>query len=235
MTTETQQTIPYVPVLDVLDISSTEMIMETCSLRIPVMTSNWREKYPYIPMTAVSLAYTTKALYLHFAFMSKGIRVTILEDGSPVHYDSCVEAFIQIPGDERYINFEFNAAGMCDASRRTGREDPEPFTSAEYAQIERKASLPLKQYVNDFDISCRTLIAKIPLKILGIESEEQIPESIRANFYKCGDHTVIPHFASWALVETEEPDFHRPEYFGTLYLAERKKTRESQPEEEPAS
>ena len=37
-----------------------------------------------------------------------------------------------------------------------------------------------------------------------------------ANFYKCGDDTTKPHYLSWNPVKTENPDFHRPEFFGTL-------------------
>jgi hypothetical protein len=38
----------------------------------------------------------------------------------------------------------------------------------------------------------------------------------RANFYKCGDDLPEPHFLAWNMINTEEPDFHRPEFFGTL-------------------
>ena len=44
------------------------------------------------------------------------------------------------------------------------------------------------------------------------------PESIRANFYKCGDKTAHPHYLSWSPIDTPKPDFHRPEFFGELIL-----------------
>lgn len=37
-----------------------------------------------------------------------------------------------------------------------------------------------------------------------------------ANFYKCGDETEFPHYGAWSPVGTPSPDFHRPEFFGTL-------------------
>jgi hypothetical protein len=40
--------------------------------------------------------------------------------------------------------------------------------------------------------------------------------SFRANFYKCGDKLSNPHFVTWNPVGTEKPDYHRPEFFGTL-------------------
>ena len=36
----------------------------------------------------------------------------------------------------------------------------------------------------------------------------------RANFYKCGDETSHPHWASWSPVD--ELNFHLPRCFGTL-------------------
>jgi hypothetical protein len=36
----------------------------------------------------------------------------------------------------------------------------------------------------------------------------------RANFYKCGDATSHPHWASWSPVR--ELNFHRPDDFGTI-------------------
>ena len=37
----------------------------------------------------------------------------------------------------------------------------------------------------------------------------------RGNFYKCGDQTSHPHWASWAPIG-RELNFHQPEYFGIL-------------------
>ncbi|MDU5344496.1 MAG: carbohydrate-binding family 9-like protein, partial [Prevotella bivia] len=40
--------------------------------------------------------------------------------------------------------------------------------------------------------------------------------TMKANFYKCGDKTDQPHFLSWQKVDLPKPDFHRPEFFGTI-------------------
>ena len=42
----------------------------------------------------------------------------------------------------------------------------------------------------------------------------------KANFYKCGDETLHPHFGCWNPVVAEEPNFHLPEFFGTLLCKE---------------
>ena len=39
---------------------------------------------------------------------------------------------------------------------------------------------------------------------------------MRANFYKCGDKTVTPHYLAWNPIHTPAPAFHRPQDFGRL-------------------
>ena len=38
----------------------------------------------------------------------------------------------------------------------------------------------------------------------------------KANFYKCGDETPEPHYLSWRNILSDEPNFHVPEFFGTV-------------------
>ena len=40
--------------------------------------------------------------------------------------------------------------------------------------------------------------------------------SWRANLYQCGDETSHPRWLTWSRVDLPSPDFHRPEFFGTL-------------------
>ena len=44
----------------------------------------------------------------------------------------------------------------------------------------------------------------------------------KANFYKCGDKLTRPHYLTWNPVGTENPDYHRPEYFGTIEFEKKK-------------
>ena len=56
--------------------------------------------------------------------------------------------------------------------------------------------------------------------IAAVYGVSEFPEgyTLKGNVYKCGDETEIPHFLTWNPVHTEEPDFHRPEYFGDFTL-----------------
>ena len=37
-----------------------------------------------------------------------------------------------------------------------------------------------------------------------------------ANFYKCGEETSEPHYVTWNPIGSENPDYHRPEFFGKV-------------------
>jgi hypothetical protein len=60
---------------------------------------------------------------------------------------------------------------------------------------------------------------RLPFKILAVHPEFEKPVSggsWRANFYKCADDSSHPHWITWSPIERQQPDFHRPEYFGVL-------------------
>ncbi|MDE6137165.1 MAG: hypothetical protein K2F97_06800, partial [Muribaculaceae bacterium] len=57
----------------------------------------------------------------------------------------------------------------------------------------------------------------IPLDLIGVHYEGK-PVEMRGNFYKCASATSQPHYLSWNPIDTPEPDFHRPEFFGKLIL-----------------
>ena len=66
-------------------------------------------------------------------------------------------------------------------------------------------------------------IAKIPFsmlkKLYGMDIQKfKSGYVFSGNFYKCGDETAIVHYGAWSEVETETPDFHRPEFFGKLII-----------------
>ncbi len=80
-----------------------------------------------------------------------------------------------------------------------------------YSRLERK-----QLEINGEEFEWSTALC-IPLKYIGVDPEN-IPESLRANFYKCADLSAHPHFLSWNKVDVPTPNFHLPEFFGTLYF-----------------
>lgn len=179
---------------------------------------NWPGSYSVRPDARFNIARSSKAFFIHFVVNEKQIKAIYSKDQDPVWQDSCVEFFCQIPGSKTYFNFEFNCIGTCLATERKSRtEDVNPLSVEKMSQIKRYASLgnePFEEKKGDFDW---TLTVEIPFSLLGIDPDK-LPASIKANFYKCGDETSVPHYVSWNPIKVENPDFHRPEFFGELVL-----------------
>ncbi len=211
-----QLNIPYLPALEMLDYASKVSVMERYTPRHYIDQANWKS-FPYMPVASFNIARSDKHLYVLFFSQSNSLRAIHAEDGSPVYEDSCVEFFVKRPSDEHYINFEFNCIGTCDASFRISREDKVDLTPEQLESIVRYSSLPRETFNKKAGTFPWSLLVMIPLSILGLDTDNK-PEKLLGNFYKCGDATEMPHYLSWNPIQTERPDFHRPEFFGELYL-----------------
>ena len=138
------------------------------------------------------------------------------EYNEPVYTDSCMEFFCDWLGDGRYINMEINANGTLLSCIGPDRHARTPVADLSGGEI-----FPVKGEVCEGQWQITAEIpASLLCRILGVES---IPfgsgYTFRGNFYKCGDETPVVHYGMWNPVGTEKPDFHRPEYFGTLVIA----------------
>lgn len=180
---------------------------------------NWPAVSTHKPQACVRLAYSPQALFLLFSVSSDSVRATHTRPQSPVCQDSCVEFFMRLPDQTEYWNFEFNAIGTINASRRERRDHPTRLSEKELATIKCWSSLgtePLDERMGNTQWS---LAVRIPLLLLGIDPKN-MPTMLYANFYKCGDMTSHPHYLSWARVHSDKPNFHRPEDFAPILFAE---------------
>ena len=143
------------------------------------------------------------------------LRAKAMEDNGPVWEDSCCEFFVGDPSDGTYYNFEMNCIGTLLAAKRKSRTDFRFFSREELDQVIRHSSLERKEYGTEGELAGWQTAICIPFGLIGMDGGN-LPENIRANFYKCGDKTAHPHFLSWNPVEVPHPDFHRPEFFGKL-------------------
>lgn len=209
--------IPYIPRLDERPTWETvEPILDQYAAKAPVATVNWPE-YPERPEVEALIARSSHSLFLKFDVTEQSVRGTYTDDGSPVYQDSCVEFFVRHPDDRRYLNFEFNCLGTCDAARRESRELAEPLAPAEYQRIRRHASLGRTPVAIDDKATSWRLLIEIPFELMDLDGQA-LPSALRVNFYKCGDLTKRPHFLSWNPIELPTPNFHCPEYFGEALL-----------------
>lgn len=198
---------------DTLDLDS---VMELQAARFDVNTVNWPEVCSYAPLCSGRIARTEGSLVVDFRVSGLDLRAENKEDNGSQWEDSCVEFFVQDPDGSVYYNFEINALGKVLACAGPDRHNRTRRPAEEMESIARFASVKKLDGVKEGLQNWRVCII-IPFELIGIDPEN-LPKSIRANFYKCGDLTAHPHFVSWNPIDIPNPDFHRPEFFGELRL-----------------
>lgn len=189
------------------NLAQVDAMMATMPISGRVDTLNWATQYPKAPDTTFTLAYTDTMLYVRYEVKGEVPLATKTHDLEPVNEDACVEIFIGNKDNTRYWNFEFNAAGVCNASHRKSRkEDVVRLTTEQLHSILRFPVLRCAAHWS--------LLVGIPLSLIALDPKEE--HTRRANIYKCGDKTPMKHYASWNPITADAPAFHLPEYFGEI-------------------
>jgi len=208
--------VPFLPQLTGAGADEIIRILETESHKSSIDEANWPE-FSYKPITIFSLARDEERFYLYYFVRGNCLRAVHYNDLKPVWTDSCVEFFVQKPGDDFYTNFEFNCIGTCYAAKCKNRSEFELFSDSQLSQIKRYASLGQKPFQEMQGLFTWELLVELPFSLIGLDGRN-LPKMLRGNFYKCADQTELPHYLSWNAIESERPDFHRPEFFGELIL-----------------
>jgi hypothetical protein len=185
------------------------------------------ESSSHHPKTVVKLLYTQNGIYGKFKVEDKYVRSVESGYQAPVCQDSCVEFFVKPKRNRGYLNFEFNCGGtlLCsyitDATRtETGFKEMVELKECELNQVKIYHSLPSivepeireeTEWFIGFYIPFSLLEKYVGKLHFSKESEHS---EWRGNFYKCGDKTSHPHWASWNPITTT--NFHLPECFGVL-------------------
>lgn len=209
--------IPFVPELTKASTDEAERLLEKRGARFSIEQLNWPDEFPYHPLTVFTAAHSGKSIFIDFFTRCNYLRAVNSTNNSPVSQDSCVEFFVSPKCDERYWNFEFNCIGAINASTRTERKNPRRLTDDELSRIKRHASCGTRPFEELEGLFAWDLIVEIPLDLIGVEYSGS-PIVMKGNFYKCASGTSLPHYLSWCPINTEHPDFHRPEYFGNITL-----------------
>ena len=213
--------LPYVEGLDnAASLEEFSSMLCNATAATKVATLNWPDDFPYCPECNVRAAWCDKGLAILYNVKGLDLRALAMSDNGSVWQDSCCEFFVSDPCDGTYYNFEMNCIGTLLVSKRKSREDCVHYTAEKLKKVKRFTSLERKQVeINDKEFSWSVGMF-IPFSLIGID-KHHIPTSLKANFYKCGDLTAHTHFLSWSPIDAPKPDFHRPDFFGTLELAPR--------------
>jgi hypothetical protein len=170
-------------------------------------------KYDYLPAVEFAIAYNTDAVFLKYYVTEKNIRATNNTINGTVWEDSCVEFFISFDDEERYYNFEFNCIGTARVGYGRSKHGRELLPEALIGQIKYQAVIDNRPQ----DEIHWELALNIPKDLFCFDEIKTLRgKKCSVNFYKCGDNLPTPHFVAWSAIQSREPDFHLPKYFGAL-------------------
>lgn len=186
------------------------------------------ESSSHRPVTHARLIFDDRGIAGYFTVRDRYVRSVLTELNGPVCTDSCVEFFVAPDVGTGYFNFEFNCGGTMLCShvidpRRSGNGfnewrsvGPEDAKLVEChhtmpAVVDPEITEPV-----DWQLGFHVPFTLFE-RYFGALGDLR-GRTWRANFYKCGDRTSHPHWASWSPVD--RLDFHMPTCFSDLLFAD---------------
>ena len=176
----------------------------------------------FVPTVEAKMGYDQENVYVIFRVKDRYVQSRILEYNGSVSTESCVEFFFA-PDASRplsYFNLEINAGGtplifyITKPMSEIQRLKPEEIQMIEIAHSLPRVVFPEIQEPVTWTIECR-----IPFTLLEKYTTVTKPDKgseWRGNFYKTGSRTSNPNYMTWAFVDHPKPNFHLPQFFGTL-------------------
>ena len=180
---------------------------------------NWPEAFPYKPKVEFAAVHTGDALLLHYRVEEQSVRAVAKNDHEHIWEDACVEFFFMPASDGLYYNIECNCAGKLIVAVGKDRNERQPAPVEVMKGVDRWASLGTEPFDTRQEPTKWELALLVPITTFFKHKLESF-SGLKAtgNVYKCGDCLPVPHFISWNPIKTENPDFHRPEFFGQMHF-----------------
>lgn len=170
----------------------------------------------YKPKVDFAIAYNNDDLFIKYFVQEKFIQVKYSADNEPVYEDSCVEIFVSFNDEDEYYNFEFNCIGACLAGFGKKKIDRTLLSAQLIRTIKHQSVFRHSNDLNNGEVKWE-LVIMIPYKVFGFHNISSFKNKIvKANFYKCGDQLPKPHFLTWNNIIAPAPEFHLPQFFGTV-------------------
>jgi hypothetical protein len=206
-----QLKVPFLNKISYLDSIDTASLALDKLDRQPIDHVPW-PAHPYKPEVKFVIAHSTECIFLKYYVDEKFIKAAAGNTNGAVWQDACVEFFIAFD-DKGYYNFEFNCIGTTLLGFGEGKTGRELLPEGIINKIKYRVCIENKYAVN---IHWELTVA-IPLEVFTHHKISFLRgKSCRAAFYKCGDELQDPHFLSWTAIQSPEPDFHLPQFFGDL-------------------
>lgn len=180
------------------------------------------DKPEHYPDTQAKLVYDDNSLYVIFRVKDNYMLATAEKFQDSVCQDSCVEFFFTPSQDIKagYFNVETNCGGTVLSRHQLARGvsqnfiTPEDFDRMQVFHSEEKIIKPERKTPTTWIVEYQ-----LPFDFLNKYTQVVMPKAgvkWRANLYKCADATSKPHWLTWSVINMPKPNFHVPDFFGTL-------------------
>lgn len=208
----------FIPSLHQLNINSS---MEEIASLLDTLPKNYINYQPWSNhkincQTSFTIAHNDKAIFLKYEVSEDIIKVNTYETNGPVNKDNCVEFFVSFGVEKEYYNIELNCVGICRMAYGKVRSNRIFLTEQTINKI--KTHIEIKTApVNSVTKYLWKITLIIPVEVFIYSHLKTLhQQSGFGNFFKCGDDLPYTHFNSWNMIDAKIPDFHLPEYFGSL-------------------
>jgi hypothetical protein len=189
----------------------------------PIEIVNYMGELPkFRPVAQAKMMYDDMFLYVIFQIQDCFVRCLTKDINGPVWEDACAEFFFapDTSNPMRYFNLEMNCGGTpLMHYNLVPRKETIPIEPEDIRKIEIAHTLPKVIDPETTDPVTWILEYKIPLELLEKYAPVTRPKKgivWKANFYKIAENNSNPHYITWSVVKNENPDFHLPQYFGTI-------------------
>ena len=179
---------------------------------------NWPEDFPDKPRVHFRIAHSGDEIFIKYYVNEGAVRAVYDTDDQRPWEESCVEFFVA-PDDpgEYYCNLEMSCIGY--GILHEGVPGKRAVAPGGVEKVRRLPSISREPFGIREGEQFWTLTLAIPIESLPqIGGASLSGRTLRANFYKCGDKLPRPHYLSWSPIDTTEPSFHRPDFFGRLFF-----------------
>lgn len=184
---------------------------------VPVASHCWAAEFPYKPKMEVRAAHNGNQLLVNYRVTEECVRAVAPHDDGNVWEDSCCELFLSPVADGTYYNIECNAAGTLLIGFGAGRADRKRAAMEVLDTVDRWTSMGRAPFANIEGERTWQLCLAIPVSAFFAHNVQSFDGlSVKGNVYKCGDMLPHPHFLSFFPIDIPKPDFHRPDFFGSV-------------------
>jgi hypothetical protein len=182
--------------------------------KVPTLQiDNWMNTEPINISAQAQVCYDDHALYVHLCATEENIRAELTGLLDEVCEDSCLEFFFSpMADDKRYFNIECNPNGCIFLGFGPNVDDLVRLIP-EHPPIVPQAVRTATGWEVEYSIPYSFIRMFFP----GFSPASGY--STRANFYKCGDKTLQPHYLTWNPVPFQRCAFHNPDAFGIIHFA----------------